>query len=94
MFWKYPVSRAENFVKYIVVAVDRDIIDAKHLPNHLKERSTAEDSMTEPSYRHGERTFAEKGPLPILGGFLWMVIPGKRWKRLMQSTFLRRIDRL
>lgn len=82
LFWKYRVSRAENFVKYIVVAVDRDIIDAKHLPNHLKERSTAEDSMAEPSYRHGERTFAEKGPLSILGGF---PLDGYSWQEVEKA---------
>jgi transcriptional regulator with GAF, ATPase, and Fis domain len=80
--WEGNIRELENFVKYIVVAVDSDIVDAKHLPNHLKEGSTAEDSLTEPSYRHGEGTSSERGPLPKLAGY---PLDGYSWQEVEKA---------
>jgi transcriptional regulator with GAF, ATPase, and Fis domain len=66
--WEGNIRELENFVKYIVIAVDGDIVGAKDLPNHFKERNTIQETLTEPSYRDGERTFLAKTPSQKPGG--------------------------
>jgi transcriptional regulator with GAF, ATPase, and Fis domain len=67
--WEGNIRELENFVKYIVIAVDGDIVAPKDLPNHFKERSTIEGTLTEPSYHDGERTFSEQRLPPKLAAF-------------------------
>jgi transcriptional regulator with GAF, ATPase, and Fis domain len=77
--WEGNIRQLENFVKYVLITVDSDIVGEKDIPDYFKEPIGLEERLPPPSQHHGETVFSEESQSP---GIAASPFNGRTWQEV------------